>query len=293
MGYAYGPILIIFMIAVYSVTRYAPSRPATWCVTAALPLMLIHLLTSDRQLGGLSVVPVAAWVVVPAAIGYSLRLRQQAAETARSEAIRQRVDDERLRVAQEVHDIIGHGLTAIQMQADIALHVMAGKPGQARVALQAISRTSHQALDELRATLAVVRRPDDDDRAPAPGLDRLDELRQRMVDAGLRVSLQTTGERSAGMPAAVDLAGYRVVQESLTNAVRHSRAGQAEVTVRYDPGSVTITVANPLTGARSAGAGSGISGMRARVEALGGEFSAGPVERRFEVHARLPTGSRP
>src|SRR5258705_7206959 len=86
MGYAYGPILIIFMIAVYSGTRYAPSRPAAWSATAAPPLMLIHLLTSDRQLGGLGVVPVAAWVGVPAAIGDSLRLRQQAAETAGSQA---------------------------------------------------------------------------------------------------------------------------------------------------------------------------------------------------------------
>jgi signal transduction histidine kinase len=160
------------------------------------------------------------------------------------------------------------------------------------VALEAISRTSHQALGELRATLAVVRRPDAD-RAPAPGLDRLDGLRERMADAGLQVSLHTAGERRAGLSAAVDLAGYRVVQESLTNAVRHSRAGQADVTVRYDLGSVTVTVTNPVTGARPAGTGSGIAGMRARVEALGGEFSAGPVEQRFEVQARLPTGSRP
>jgi signal transduction histidine kinase len=112
-----------------------------------------------------------------------------------------------------------------------------------------------------------------------------------MADAGVRVSLRTFGERGAGIPAAVDLAGYRIVQESMTNVLRHSRDGQADVTVRYEAGSVAITVTNPVTDAPSLGAGSGIAGMRARVEALGGEFTAGPVARRFEVHARLPTGS--
>jgi len=292
LGYVYGPILIVFMFAVYSAARHAPPRPAVWCCAAALGLLLIHLLTADRELGGLGVVPVAAWVVVPAAIGYGLGVRQESVQQARAEAIRQRVDDERLRVAQEVHDIVGHGLAAIKMQADIALHVMARRPDQAQVALAAISRSSGQALDELRATLAVVRRVDGDDRTPAPGLGRLEDLRQRMADAGVRVRLHTSGERAAEIPAAVDLAGYRIVQESLTNVLRHSGSGQADVTVHYETGSVAITIANPVTDSPSVGAGSGIPGMRARVEALGGEFTAGPVARRFEVHARLPTGSR-
>jgi signal transduction histidine kinase len=289
MGYVYGPILVVFMLAVYSAARHAQPRRAVWYAAAALALMLIHLLTSDRGLGGLGVVPVAAWVVVPAAIGYGLRLRQETAHRMRAEVIRQRVDDERLRVAQEVHDIVGHGLAAIKMQADVALHVMARKPAQAQVALEAISRTSSQALDELRATLAAVR-TDDDGRAPAAGLGRLDDLRQRMAEAGVRVRLHTSGERAARIPAAVDLAGYRIVQESLTNVLRHSRCGQADVTVRYEAAGVAITVANPVTDAAPAGTGSGIAGMRARVEALGGEFAAGPVARGFEVHARLPTG---
>ena len=292
IGYAYGPILIVVMLAVYSATRHAQPRPAVWYAAAtALALLLIHLLTSDQRLGWLGVVPVTGWVVVPAAIGYGLRLRQESTDRARAEAIRQRVDDERLRVAQEVHDIVGHGLAAIKMQADIALHVMARKPGQSQVALEVISRTSGQALDELRATLGVARRTGDDDRAPTPSLGRLDDLSQRMADAGVRVSLRTLGERGAGIPAAVDLAGYRIVQESMTNVLKHSRGGQADITVRYEPGAVAITVTNPVTDASSLGAGSGIAGMRARVEALGGEFTAGPVARRFEVHARLPTRS--
>jgi signal transduction histidine kinase len=290
-GFPYGPVLIVFMFAVYSAVRHAPARPALWCAAPALALVLVHLLTSDRALGWLGVVPVMAWVVVPAAVGYGLRVRQEAAQRARADLIRRRVDDERLRVAQEVHDIVGHGLAAIKMQADVALHVLARQPGQAQLALEAISRTSRQALDELRATLAVVRRVDGDERTPAAGLDGLDELRRRMADAGVRVRLHTSGESGRRLPTAVDLAGYRVMQESLTNVLRHGRCGQADVTVRYERGSVVIIVANPLTGTPTPGAGSGIAGMRARVEALGGEFTAGPVARRFEVQARLPTGS--
>ncbi|MEU7615332.1 histidine kinase [Micromonospora rifamycinica] len=294
LGYAYGPIILVLMIAVYSAARHAPPRAAAWCAAATLMMLLAHLLTSDRALGWLGVVPAAAWVVVPGALGYGLRLRHQAGQQARAEAIRQRLDDERLRVAQEVHDVVGHGLAAIKMQADIALHVMPRQPDQARVALEAISRTSQQALDELRTTLAAVRHVDGDDRAPTAGLGRLNDLRRRMADAGVTVRVHTTGGRAGALPPAVDLAGYRVVQESLTNVLRHGRCEQADVTVQYATDSVTITVANPITGTPTpgtgTGTGTGIIGMRARVEALGGDFVAGPVARRFEVHARLPTG---
>jgi signal transduction histidine kinase len=232
---------------------------------------------------------VAAWIVVPGTLGYGLRLRHDAAERARAEAIRQRVDQERLRVAQEVHDIVGHGLAAIKMQADVALHVMTRQPSHAQVALNAISRTSQEALDELRATLAVVRRAEDE-RTPPHGLDGLEQLSRRMADAGIDVRLTVSGATEHPVAAAVDLAGYRIVQESLTNVLRHGGCGRADVTIRYGPGSVAITVANPRTGATVGRAGSGITGMRARVEALGGEFTAEPVAERFEVRARLPIG---
>jgi signal transduction histidine kinase len=296
-GYAYGPILIVFMLAVYGATRHAPPRPALWCAAAALGLMLVHLFTSDRPLGPLGIGPVAAWVVVPATIGYGLRLRHEAARRARAETIRRRVDDERLRVAREVHDIVGHGLAAIKMQADIALHVMARRPEHAQVALSAISHTSQQALDELRGTLAAV-------RTPPRFRDGLEQLSRRMADAGIDVRLDiAAGATDRPMPAAVDLAAYRVVQESLTNVLRHGGCAQADVTVRHDAGGITITVANPRPGPAGSGtgtgtgtgtgAGSGIAGMRARVEALGGQLTAGPVAERFEIRARLPIGNAP
>ncbi|MEU4619961.1 histidine kinase [Actinoplanes sp. NPDC023801] len=290
LGYAYGPVILVVMIAVYSAARHAPPRAAAWCAAVAAILLLPHLLTSDRAPGWLGVVPAVAWVVVPGALGHGLRLRHEAGRQARAEAIRQRLDDERLRVAQEVHDVVGHGLAAIKMQADIALHVMPRRPAQAQVALEAISKTSQQALDELRTTLAAVRRVDASDRAPTASLGRLNDLRRRMADAGVTVRVHTTGTRPGTLPPAVDLAGYRIVQESLTNVLRHGRCEQADVTVRYTTGGVSITVANPITGAPPSGGGSGIGGMRARVEALGGDFEAGAVDGRFEVHARIPTG---
>jgi signal transduction histidine kinase len=292
LGYAYGPILLSFMIAVYTAARHAPLDRAVPYSLVAIMMMLIPLLIHSHRLGFFGVVDVSAWVIVPFSIGFPLRLRRETAVRARTEAIRQSVDDERLRVAQEVHDIVGHGLAAIKMQADVALHVLARKPDQAEVALEAISRTSSQALDELRATLAVVRRTGTDaERSPVPSLARLDELRRRMAEAGVYVRLEHSGARLAVLPVAVDLAGYRIIQESLTNVLRHSGAGQAMVRIRYEAGSVLITVSNPVTEYSPGEGGFGIPGMRERVLALGGEFAAGPSPHDgFEVRARLPTG---
>jgi signal transduction histidine kinase len=280
-GYPYGPVIVIFMIAVYSAARHARPRDAAPVAVAALLLLLVHLLVTDRGLGWLGVVPVAAWVVVPGALGHGLRLREQTARQARAEAIA----GERLRVAQEVHDVVGHGLAAIKLQADVALHMLHRRPGQAQVALTAISETSEQALAELRATLAEVRGHD-----LHAGLARLDDLRRRMADAGVAVRVHVTGDHVPAVPAAVDLAGYRIVQESLTNVLRHGHCEKAEILIGYAGDSLTITVANPLDGDAGAlpGVGSGIAGMRARVESLGGEFTAERVARRFEVRARLP-----
>jgi signal transduction histidine kinase len=261
---------------------------------AALVMLLLHLLTNSAALPGfLGVGPASAWLVVPFAIGVTVRLTREAVVRERAEAIRQRVDDERLWVAQEVHDIVGHGLAAIKMQADVALHLLAKKPEQAEAALDAISRTSSEALDELRATLAVVRRAETDStRSPTPSLGRLDELQGRMRQAGLHVDVEISGDPGV-LPAAVDLTGYRIVQESLTNVLRHSGADRASVTVRYEAGAVHIAVTNPVNGVPSGGGGSGIQGMRQRVEALGGEFVAAPTaDGRFEVRASLPTEGR-
>jgi signal transduction histidine kinase len=244
-----------------------------------------------------TVTPVVAWAAVPLAVGVTVRVsREQMLQSRRDEARRQ-ADAERLRVAQEVHDVVGHGLAAISMQADIALHLLAKQPASpatkpAAAALEAISRTSRESLDELRATLGAVRRGDDvDDRSPAPGLARLADLVDRTRAVGVPVSVDVDGPVT-GLPTAVDLAAYRIVQESLTNVLRHAGSATAAVRVAVAD-DVTIEVSDTGRGGAAPpsanGGGHGIAGMRERVTALGGSLTAGPrPDGGFAVTARLP-----
>jgi signal transduction histidine kinase len=293
LGYVYGPIFFSFLLAVYTLARHLPPARSLPFAFAALAILLLHLLgdNKDSLPGAYGLIPASAWVVVPFAVGVAVRVSRESAARARAETIRRHVDDERLRVAQEVHDIVGHGLAAIKMQADIALHLLERKPGQARPALEAISRTSSSALDELRATLAAVRH-EDGERSPALGLVKLEELAARMREAGLEVEVTTVGQPRE-LAAIVDLTGYRIVQESLTNVLRHSGSGVATVSLEYGPETLRVTVRNQVltTTAGGQGGGLGIPGMRERVHALGGRFSAGPRDGGlFEVTAELPTG---
>lgn len=289
LGYPYGPIFFPFVVAVYTVAAHRPLATAVPAALAVLPLLLAHLFRHPAAIPGLlGVVPGTAWVVVPFAIGVTVRLTREARAREQAEALRDRVYDERLHIAQEVHDVVGHGLAAIKVQADVALHLLAKRPEQAQESLEAISRTATEALDEVRATLAVVRQQEPD-RAPTPSLGRLDDLRQRMTDAGVLVDLDTTGTPRA-LPQAVELAGYRVVQESLTNVLRHGERKIAAVEVEYQTDAVQIAVVNPHS-ASPGPRGFGIQGMAERVEALGGSFAAGPTgDGRFEVRASIPTG---
>lgn len=193
-------------------------------------------------------------------------------------------------VAQEIHDVVSHGLAAIKMQADVALYVQDRRPDQMRTALDAVSRTSGVALTELRAILAVISRPRVELTEPSTSrLAGLGELLDRIRTAGVRIDLDVKGDPGT-LPPSVDLTGYRVLQESLTNVLRHG-GGQADVGVEYGSETMVVRVRNPVSGGSNPGAGLGIPGMRARVLALGGEFSAGPVDGCwFEVWARLPIG---
>jgi signal transduction histidine kinase len=287
LGFPYGPILLSFLVAVYTVARHLPLRRAALAGAAALLVILLHLLTANEP-GLIGLVPGSAWVVVPFAVGTMLRLTSENARRDRAELVRKQADDERLRVAQEVHDVVGHGLSAINMQAEVALHVAAKKPEQAQAALAAISRTSREALDELRVTLNLVR-DDGEARAPLAGLARLDDLIKRMSETGARVRVDVSGEKRA-LPTAVDLAVYRVVQESLTNVLRHAGTASAVVKLGFEPEVVTVEVADTGTGQPARfEEGHGLAGMRERVTALGGSVTAGPVEGGgFRVSARLP-----
>ena len=293
LGYTFGPILLSFMVATYTVARHVALPRSAVAAALALPILLLHLFVQSSAIGLIGIIPGSAWVIVPFAVGVTVRLTRQSAEQTRAEIVRGQVNDERLRVAQEVHDVVGHGLAAIKMQADVALHLLARKPEQAEIALNTISRTSTDALEELRATLAAVRRSGPEThRAPAPGLAGLDELAGRLSAAGVDVSVETAGEPRS-LPAAVDLAAYRVVQESLTNVLRHSGAQVAHVRVGYETDEVSISVTNPPGPAPTAGDGQGLGlvGMRERVHAIAGSFTAGPTrDGGFEVRCVLPSG---
>jgi signal transduction histidine kinase len=287
LGYPFGPILFSFVIAVYTVANRLPLGPAAVAAAVAYLVIALHTVVPGGAVDALpGLAFAAAWVAVPFAVGVA----RAAGARSRADRARQIADDERLRVAQEVHDVVGHGLAAINMQAEIALHLLARKPEQAEAALTAISRTSKDALDELRSTLAVLRHGED--RAPAPGLGQLPALRDRLAAAGLPVTLTLPAEGAGeGLPAATDLAAYRVVQESLTNVLRHAGAATASVVVIRGPSALEVSVTDTGRGGAvpESGAGTGIAGMRERVTALGGTFAAGPrAGGGFAVRASLP-----
>lgn len=216
------------------------------------------------------------------------RLTRRAREAAQAELVRERVDEERLRIAQDVHDVVGHGLAAIKMQADIALHLLARRPEQAEQALTRISRTSSEALDEVRATLATIRgTAPGAGCAPTLGLHLVDTLRERMTEAGMEVDVETRGAPREFDPAA-ELAAYRIVQESLTNALRHGAHKLARVYIGYDADAVALEITNPASGVDHPD-GFGIPGMAERATMLGGEFTARrTADGHFAVRASIP-----
>jgi signal transduction histidine kinase len=312
-GYPYGPIVFPMSIAMYTVGQELPLRRSlAACGVAVVAFIGPHLLgLGEPQQGDAQVGAVAApsgFILAPWAIGTIMRLGRESAARTRAEVRERFVSEERLRIAREVHDVVGHGLAVINMQAGIALHVLDRRPEQARVALDAIKRTSKDALEELRGTLAVFRLADDGSgqagngvgrpdtgteapRRPMPGLDQVDTLVSAMAASGLPVDLVVSGER-ADIPASVDLAAYRIVQESLTNVLRHAGPATATVSVGYRPDEVVLEITdNGRAEAADASRtdGHGIAGMRERAAALGGTLQAGPrVEGGFRVRARLP-----
>ncbi len=283
-GYPYGPILIAFGFCVYAVARHRRLPHAAIWAGLALAVLLAHLFTPNSTIGLAGLAPGAAWVVVPFTLGAARRLVVEAQTRERAESERRVADAERLRVAQEVHDVVGHGLAAIQMQADIALHLRDARPEMAHEALTAISAASSEALEELRVTLASLSHADA--QAPTPGLARMDDLCARVRTAGVAVDLTVDGTPSP-LPTAADVAAYRVLQEALTNVVKHSAHPRAAVTIRHRTRAVDLVVSNQALGEGHAD-GFGITGMRRRVEQVGGTLTAGPGPGTFAVHAVIP-----
>jgi len=295
--------LVIALFTAVSLGRRAPAIVVTALFLAAF---LIGRALSDGHAS--EALPfVSGWMVAVLVAGevsrsrrdYFAEARRRAveAERTREEEMRRRATEERLRIAREVHDVLSHSISMINVQAGVAVHLLDSRPEQARTALVAIKQASKDALRDLRATLGVLRDVEgqDGDHGPARGLGRIDELVSGAQAAGVELEITTHGDPSP-LPAGVDLAAYRIVQQSVSNIVRHAGATTGSIDVRYGDGDLTIVVANaPGTGNGDStpGAGDGIRGMRERAEALGGELTAGPAaDGGFRVHARLPVGDR-
>ena len=299
LGYPDGPILLAMPVTQYTVGARFPVRRSLPAYAAGAVVLGVTELVTDWSVWTAELGQFGGWLVAglaPWAVGTVVRLRRESVRAAQAEQRRDREYQERLRTAQDVHDIVGHGLAAISMQAGVALHVLDRSPEQARQMLTSIKASSQDALDELRATLAVFRSAQfpsaQDGRAPTPGLDRLDILVARTTEAGVPVDLVHDGER-ARMTATVELTAYRIVQESLTNVLRHAGPARATVRLTHAPDALLVEITDTGRGPAGDDGGQGITGMRARAGAVGGTLEAGPGRNGgFTVRARLPLDGR-
>jgi signal transduction histidine kinase len=302
LDYPRGPIFFALIVALFSAVL-AGRRVVAWAVLAAgygsfLWLPRAANIDPAPTLG--AIIGLAAWLGLLGTLAEVARVRRETAtERARMQAEerRRRASEERLRIARELHDVLGHHISLINVQAGVALHLIEEKPEQARPALSAIKDASKEALSELRSVLAILRQVDEDPpRSPSPSLSRIEELVSRARTAGLSVHTEVTGE-ARPLPFGVDLAGYRIVQEALTNVARHAGPATATVHVTYGERDVTVQVDDDGPGSRArkpSSGGSGIPGMRERAVAVGGGFEAGPrPEGGFRVRARLPVDGLP
>ncbi|MFD9339247.1 sensor histidine kinase [Streptomyces sp. NPDC060028] len=309
-----APVAMCAVMALYTVAART-DRPTTW----RIGLLTMAGLTGVAMLAGplpwyaQENIGIFAWTGMAAAAGDAVRSRRafvdaireraERAERTREEEARRRVAEERLRIARDLHDVVAHHIALVNVQAGVAAHVMDKRPDQAKEALAHVRDASRSALNELRATVGLLRQSGDPEAPtePAPGLAVLDELVDTFRHAGLPVQvIVQLGRDRDPLPAAVDLAAYRVIQEALTNVRKHAGVEvRAEVSVVRVGASVEVTVLDDGgSGAEPApegpadgdeGGGHGLLGMRERAGALGGSCFAGPrYGGGYRVHAILP-----
>ncbi|MEU3784895.1 sensor histidine kinase [Streptomyces sp900129855] len=303
-GYPYGPVFLTVAVACFAAV-VAGHRRAAWTALGmlwAVHLVVAHWLYRWLPPAGDAPAPfgqeivVAGWVVAIVAMAELARIRRESWDRERAEraqAARRRAEEERLRIARELHDVLAHSLSVINVQAGVGLALLDSDPQQARTALTTIKSASKEALGEVRQVLDTLRTPGDAPRTPAPGLDRLPELVEQAARAGLTVQVEGEPPR---LPPGADLAAFRIVQEALTNVVRHSGSRQARVRLDRSGGTLRLRIDDegPATGADAGGSGNGLAGMRERAAALGGTIEAGPrPDGGFRVLAVLPIRTGP
>jgi signal transduction histidine kinase len=303
---------VAILVAVYSVAAYGDRWVSLAGLAAAeLGSAAVQLTPGRFQAPTVvsnALVVAAAWLLghfVGVRRAYTTRLEDRTAELeertaqldqAREELARRAVTEERLRLARELHDVVAHAMSVIAVQSGVGAHVADTQPEEAAKALAAIEATSRAALTELRRLLGVLRQNSEPrgDLAPVPGLVDLDSLLAELAKAGLAVRLRVEGTPSQ-LPAGVDLSAYRIVQEALTNVVKHAGPAHAQVTIRYRDHEVAVEVIDDGRGVAAVaadgrrGTGHGLIGMAERVAVFGGDLEVGPRSGGgFRVAARLP-----
>ncbi len=295
IGYPYGPIFVSVVIALFVAVK-AGYRRWTWALAAVgYGGFVVASLVDPRagpNDGAVHLSLVTGWLVVVLAVAEVVRVRHDRMtemKRAQGEERQRRIGEQRLLLAQELHDVLAHNISLINVQASVALHLLDEQPDKARPALTTIKETSRDALHELRSALDLLRRGDEAPRAPTPGLADLDALLAGVRASGLEVRVEYD-QPPEPLPAAVELVAYRIVQEALTNVTRHAHARQAAVRLACADG-VTVEVSDDGVGG-SVVAGNGIVGMRERAAALGGTVEVGPgPEGGVRVVAHLPVPS--
>jgi signal transduction histidine kinase len=303
--------LVVLACAVgLEICYLATARPPRVSVTAAAvaaaclvaPLLAVPSLRGLR--GGtvgsagppVVTVAVALIMIIAWLIGHSIRQAQARAELVRAQTAAQAATAERLRIARELHDTVAHSIGIMAIQAGAGRRIFEASPAEARDALAAIEATSRETLSGLRRMVTGLRRaePEPGSRpaplGPAPGLADLERLAATALDAGVRVDVEVDwhGSREP-LPADIDLSAFRIIQEAVTNVIRHARTDRCRVSISHQDGQLSIEITDSGHGASAAGTGYGITGMRERAALLGGEFSAGPRPGGgFRVAARLP-----
>jgi signal transduction histidine kinase len=293
---------VLLCTALYTVGTRCPVR-TTVGATLVTAVVFAGAMTAVERVFSDQALSLLAFTAVAAAVGVAVRSQRAAveaaeararqAETTREEEAERRVTDERLRIARELHDVLAHHISVINVQAGVARHLLDTRPDEARTAIGLVRAASRTVLTEMSAVLGLLRSGDDETPVePAPGLDQLPALVDGIRRAGLATTWRVEGAPSR-LPEIADLAAYRIVQESLTNALRHG-TGTAELVLSYTGSGVVIEVRNPrpADAPPSEGAGHGLVGMRERVAAVGGRFAAGAEGADgFVVRAEIP-GSR-
>ena len=304
------PTAVLFLT--YTVGAWCPMRRSVAGLAMVSAVVVILALGDSPGLDAVGVLGVIVQFAAVWAIGVALRSRRAATEArvreaderaeAEHQAAARVLAEERLRIAQELHDVVAHSMSVIAVQAGVGAHVLDERPEQARAALEAISATSRGTLTELRRLLGVLRDSEGvRSHAPAPGLSDLPHLVDDVRTAGVPATLHVEGHNPGIVHAGVELSAYRIVQEALTNVIKHAgKPTRVDVTVRYAPYALAVEVVDDGRGVAAQsrngdpgveGSGHGLIGMRERVEVWGGELTVGPAPGGgYRVKAQLPYG---